>query len=198
MADDAMIRKQNLALLGKKPGELSTLLGKSYSYWRDLMVDPKKSFGEKTARDIEERYPLPRGWLDVPHDDREPVPQPGQANSAMAQPVMLDEITVPSTISWEALGAMQKLPARFTVLMPDDSLAGHIDKGTGLIFERDLAPAPGKTVLLEDAEGQRFIRLYALVRGGHWQAHAKASGYVTLDSKEHTLKVLATMKWREG
>jgi len=193
-----MIRKQNLTLLGKKPGELSALLGKSYSYWRDLMVDPKKSFGEKTARDIEERYPLPRGWLDVPHDDREPVPQPGQVNSAVAQPVILDEFTVPSTLRWEDLEKMEQLPERFTVVMPDDALAGHIDKGTGLIFERDLAPAPGKTVLLADAEGHRFIRLYALVRGDHWQAQARAAGYVTLDSREHGLKVLATMKWREG
>jgi len=93
---------------------------------------------------------------------------------------------------------MGKLPARFTVHMPDDSLTGHIDRGTGLIFERDLAPTPGKTVLIEDGDGQRFIRIYALVRGDHWQAQAKAAGYVTLDSREHGLRVLATMKWREG
>jgi hypothetical protein len=132
------------------------------------------------------------------HEIREARPKYGQVNSAVAQPVILDEITVPSTISWGDIEAMGKLPARFTVHMPDDSLTGHIDRGTGLIFERDLAPTPGKTVLIEDGDGQRFIRIYALVRGDHWQAQAKAAGYVTLDSREHGLRVLATMKWREG
>lgn len=75
MAEDAMIRKQNLKLLGKKPGELSALLGKSYSYWRDLMENPEKSFGEKVARDIEDRYPLPRLWLDTVHGEGEPIPR---------------------------------------------------------------------------------------------------------------------------
>ncbi len=198
MAEDAMIRRENLIRLGRTARELEALLGRRYSYWRDLMQDPNKSFGERVARDIEEHYPLPRGWLDTPHDDREPVPQPGQAISAVAHSVILDEITVPSTLQWRDLQGMTQLPARFTVLMPDDSLAGHIDRNTGLIFERDLAPLPGKTVLLEDGEGHRFIRIFALVRGDHWQAQSKASGYVTLDSKEHGLKVLATMKWREG
>jgi len=194
-----MIRRENLKRLGKSPGELSQLLGRRYTYWRDLMQEPTKSFGERIARDIEAKFPLPRGWLDVPHDDREPVPQPGQVNSAVAQPVILDEFTVPSSIRWEDLEKMETLPERFTVVMPDDALAGHIEKGTGLIFERDLAPAPGKTVLLKDAEGNRFIRIYSLVRGDHWKAqHTAKTGFNELDSKEHGLEVLATMRWREG
>ena len=197
MADDAMIRRENLRRLGKTPRELESLLGRRYSYWRDLLQDPKKSFGEKVARDIENAYPLPRGWLDIPHDDREPVPQPGQVRPAVAHPMSLDEITVPDTISWEDIKSMKGLPARFTMSMPDDSLAGHIDRGTGLIFERDLAPAPGKPVLIEDSEGNRFVRIFALVRGDHWQALSKSPVYATLDSEEHGLRVLATTKWRE-
>lgn len=110
----------------------------------------------------------------------------------------LSEITVPSQITWEDIASMTELPARFTVQMPDDSLAGHIDRGTGLIFERDLAAAPGKTVLVEDSDGNRFIRQFASVRGDHWRAISRSPVYATLDSIEHGLKVLATMKWREG
>ena len=93
---------------------------------------------------------------------------------------------------------MEELPDFFTVEMPDGSLAGLVEKGASLIFARDLAPAPGKIVLFHDKTGYLFIRRYALVSGDHWQAQSTASGYVTLDSKEHELQVLATLKWREG
>lgn len=77
MADDAMIRRANLVRLGKSPTELTAILGKTPAYWSNLMRDPKKSFGEKSARRIEEAWPLPRGWLDVPHgEDELPPSQP--------------------------------------------------------------------------------------------------------------------------
>ncbi len=128
---------------------------------------------------------------------RDTMPLVGPTTPALAHPMILDVFTVPPSFTWEEVEGMTQLPERFTILMPDDSLAGHIEKGSSLIFERDLAPTPSKTVLLEDSDGHRFIRSYALVRGDHWQAQPKASGYVTLDSKEHGLKVLATLKWRE-
>lgn len=54
MAEGMLIRKKNLERLGKTPTELSRILGKSVSYWRDLMRDPNKAFGEKIARYIEQ------------------------------------------------------------------------------------------------------------------------------------------------
>lgn len=64
MSDDALIRLENLAALGRSPSDLSRLTGKSYQYWRDLLAG-KKSFGEKAARNIEEKLGLLRGCLDV-------------------------------------------------------------------------------------------------------------------------------------
>ena len=64
MSDDALIRRENLKRLGKTPGDLAAAVGGRYSYWRDLLEDPKKSFGEKIARKIEEKLDLPRLWLD--------------------------------------------------------------------------------------------------------------------------------------
>lgn len=64
MSEDALIRRANLKALGLGPKELSARIGKTYQYWRDLM-ETEKSFGEKTARNIEEKLGLNRGLLDV-------------------------------------------------------------------------------------------------------------------------------------
>lgn len=93
---------------------------------------------------------------------------------------------------------LAEVPERFTVAMPDDALAGFIERGSGLIFERSDRAAPGKTVLVEDKDGNRFIRRYAQVRGDHWRAIATSEVFGSLDSIEHGLRVLAVMRWREG
>ncbi len=64
MSDDALIRKANLKALGKSASELASITGKSYQYWRDVMETPK-SFGEKSARNVEEKLGLPRCSLDT-------------------------------------------------------------------------------------------------------------------------------------
>lgn len=46
------------------PTELKRLLGKSVSFWSDLLRDPKKSFGADLAREIEEKLDLPKYYLD--------------------------------------------------------------------------------------------------------------------------------------
>lgn len=178
------ISKIELGTIGKTTGiaRLARALGATPE-WLEDGVGPEPDWSAPVGADVA----------------RESATQLGQAISALAHPVMLDEFTVPSTITWGDVKTMAKLPARFIVLMPDDALAGHIDKGTALVFERDLAPASGRTVLIQTNNGDRCIRVYAHVLGDHWQAQFTAkSGYVTLDSKEHGLKVLATMKWREG
>lgn len=72
MSDDQQIRRSNLRLLrdrkGLGPTQLHEQLGSRYSYWRDLLSDDAKPFGEKAARRIEEGLSLPRGWLDEPQD----------------------------------------------------------------------------------------------------------------------------------
>lgn len=64
MSEDALIRRKNLKALGLSPTQLVARLGKSYQYWRDLM-ETEKSFGEKAARNIEEKLNLVRGQLDI-------------------------------------------------------------------------------------------------------------------------------------
>lgn len=71
MSDEAAIRRANLKALchkrGWSPSELhSRMPWARYTYWRDLLENPAKSFGEKAARRIEEGLELGRGWLDEP------------------------------------------------------------------------------------------------------------------------------------
>lgn len=76
MADDSAIRLHNLRKLVKpwKPARAIELFGGSPSYWSDLL-NGRKSFGEKKAREIEGIAAVPRGWLDQAHDDDAPVQQ---------------------------------------------------------------------------------------------------------------------------
>ncbi len=64
MGEDALIRLTNLKALGHAPNDLVRLVGNSYPYWRDLLAG-QKSFGEKAARNIEEKLGLARGCLDT-------------------------------------------------------------------------------------------------------------------------------------
>lgn len=64
MSEDALIRRTNLKALGLSPRQLADKVGNTYQYWRDLL-ETDKSFGEKTARNIESKLGLPRGLLDL-------------------------------------------------------------------------------------------------------------------------------------
>jgi hypothetical protein len=86
------IRRENLARQalpvengrGQLIARLIERCGRTYSYWRDLLSDPKKSFGEKIAREIEDKLPLPPGSLDLaPARDGDPPakPRPGFADT---------------------------------------------------------------------------------------------------------------------
>jgi hypothetical protein len=94
MSEDAEIRRTNLRSLKHDPKALMARAGKSYSYWRDLLGDSNKSFGEKAARALEQALDLPRGWLDEVHPTGKPVP----AVPSRPQHVSLD-LALPADIT---------------------------------------------------------------------------------------------------
>lgn len=109
MSDEAAIRRAALKHFFRAPDRLHEKLGGAPSYWRDLMRDPKKSFGEKVARRIETAFDLPRGALDQVYDDdatpaalaaREPEP-------AYAAPVTATVSSVVAALS-RALGELDE------------------------------------------------------------------------------------------
>lgn len=69
MAEDALIRLENLRGMKLSAKELESAVGGRYTYWRDLLAG-NKSFGEKIARKIEEKLGLARGSLDTDQKNR--------------------------------------------------------------------------------------------------------------------------------
>ncbi len=64
MSEDALIRLINLKATGVTAKQLEDKKIGRYSYCRDLLAG-NKSFGEKAARKIEEKFGWPRGCLDT-------------------------------------------------------------------------------------------------------------------------------------
>ena len=71
MTDIPAIRRNNLQKIREKrftsKAELARTLGRQPSQIND-MLSGTKSFGDKIARDFEEKLKLPRGYLDEPHE----------------------------------------------------------------------------------------------------------------------------------
>lgn len=68
MNEDSALRRENLRRLCKARGwgatELARLFTGRYTYWRDLLTNHTKPFGEKKARALEQEAELPRLWFD--------------------------------------------------------------------------------------------------------------------------------------
>lgn len=71
--DIKQIRYLNTRAVVAKAGGITALadkLGKSQSQVSAFAgINPHKGIGDKIARQIEEAYDLPRGWLDKAHDE---------------------------------------------------------------------------------------------------------------------------------
>lgn len=124
-----------------------------------------------------------------------PREKPDQINNDLGTAHLLSPsaFTIPSQIKWGELMQSETLPARFSVAMPDDSLAGKIERGTVLIFDTGAEPTPGHGVLLKDKDGTHYVRRYVQIRGGQWQAQATSDAYATLDSERDGLVIVAAM-----
>ncbi len=173
--------------------ELATTLGLSTGRVSQLLT-ANGTFGEKSARMVEERCGLPLGWLDAIDDAASP--QQMMAREAEAHYLNLQPFTVPQELSWEDVMQMDKLPATFVLAMPDDALAPRVLRGTRLIFDTAVRPQPGTGVLVLDAVGRRYVRRYAEGTGGTWLAQAVHDAYATLESARDGLKLLAVMTGR--
>ena len=107
------LRLRNLQALadakGWKPADFVREVGKSPSYWSD-MLRGSKGFGESVAREVEEKVGLPRVWLDQDHDRREPPPLP-MPNAAQALDVVARLIAKLPKLDRRQVGALLPLLA---------------------------------------------------------------------------------------
>lgn len=104
MNDDALIRLENLKATKLSAKELSDRAGGRVSYWSD-MLRGKKSFGEKAARNLEERLGLPRLAMDAPLDDDAGSTKLVPAQVALPDP---DGVTTALEVLAEALRSTDK------------------------------------------------------------------------------------------
>ncbi len=105
MADDSLIRHENLLRLGLTARELSERVGGRYTYWRDMLAG-KKSFGEKIARKIEEKLGLVRMSLDLDEgaapEDVKPVAPTTALNTAKWTPQALQAAVLVNMLQSDA------------------------------------------------------------------------------------------------
>lgn len=205
MNPQATNRRARLRSLKLEPQALSARAGRSYSYWRDLLTDESKSFGEKIARSIEESLGLPAMWLDEPiearnaSDSTEPYPSAGRDSPSkmMAHSMSYGSFHTPPTITWEEVLKIE-LPSEFVLKVPDDAIAAQHPCGTQMVFGTQAPLKPGKAVLVRDRSGELFVRIYGNVRGARWQALASNHAHATLDSETDGLTVVAVAMWVEA
>jgi hypothetical protein len=191
MADEAVIRRTNFRLLAKTPKGAHDRLGGRYSYWRDLMEDANKSFGEKVARRIEEAYEVPRGCLDDPLGDfshRHLVK--GAVDHVVIQAENYSD--PPLTLWSDLVGADLTKPFRLPVI--DGALGPELFPGCIARFDPFRKPEPAWPVLVRDRDGNHYLRDYQTGAGGRWQAVARQRGFEALDSETHGLVIVAVMR----
>lgn len=86
----------------------------------------------------------------------------------------------------------QTLPPRFSLAVPDDSLAPVSPRGTSFIFETAAKPKDGDAVVVETPDGRRYMRLFFAMDGGDWEARTRDPAQPPLHSARNGIKLLAT------
>lgn len=81
-------------------------------------------------------------------------------------------------------------PEEFALELIDDALGENYRVGGTMNFSRSDLPEPGDPVLVEDRDGNRYIRKYEADSGTAWRATGKF-GYMPLESERDGLRVLA-------
>jgi transcriptional regulator with XRE-family HTH domain len=102
----------------------------------------------------------------------------------------LQPIVTPRLMTWEEM-MDGPLPEAFALTLRDDALAPDYPKGCVMRFEKSRAPEAGRPVLITDADGEAYIRVYVVGRGTNWQAVATNRHYQSWDAQADGLQVLA-------
>lgn len=190
---------------GVKTQPLATALGISYQAVKKVLEGGSKSFSAINNNKAAKILGVSPDWLSSGEGDMQihvtddPAPEGGMAQS-MSHLAMQ---TVPP-IPWEQLAMYDmtkvKLPASFSVVMNDDSMAPDIKKGTR-IFMSSVLPAlfmPGEGVLIRDSVGIIRFRQLREARPGVWEARAFNDLHPTIDQERQGFEILAIKTAIEG
>lgn len=193
------LRRENLERLFadpavKGPTNLARLLGKpNLSGHFSNIRNGIRDMGDDLARDVESSTGRPPGWMDRQHSVvGEPTPQWPQAHPA-SHPVGSHDLPY---VPWEAIVGHQ-IPAVFRSTLPDDALSPDFPAGTEIVWTTRRKAAPGRLILVKDRHGQVHARQCHQGREpGQWLAAPINAAYITFDSNEDGVELLAVYKGR--
>ena len=107
---------------------------------------------------------------------------------------LADATLLPIQMTWEEVMGRSDLPERFISVMPDDQAAPRCAAGAQCVWSTIKPARPGRVVLLKDKHGQLHAREYRQGKApGQWTAAAINPAYVSFDSEEDGLSVVATL-----
>ncbi len=98
---------------------------------------------------------------------------------------------------WVEWGAMKadELPEVFLVTVPDNAMADRVPKGHSARFDRTLKAKAEDGVLVVDAQGNWFFRIYMPGAGDRFVARAQNKDFPPLESDRDGLTVVGVCTW---
>lgn len=145
-----------------------------------------RAIGGDIARHIEKCLNLDPGWMDTQHLAEGDVRPTGASAHLVSQPPYSSS----PLITWGAI-LSNTLPPVFRIAVPDDSMAPQVRAGQIVEFTTGVGPRPGDGVLVSDASGALYFRVYRTRRADEWEAHPLNEAYRPLDAERDGLTVLA-------
>lgn len=193
------LRRANLILLLSDPQMggptgLARLLGKpSLKGHLSNMRNNVRGMGDALAAKIEQAAGLPRGWMDEQHTFAGENPPTYRVAQELSQRMSSHSLPL---IPWEAI-VQGNVPEVFRAVLADDSLAPDYPAGTEIVWTTKRRAAPGRLILVQDRHGQLHARQCHQGRApGQWLAAPINPAYLTFDSEEESLTLVAVYKGR--
>lgn len=184
LADPAIGKAAGLARLLGKPGHRSLL---------SAIRNSHRGMGDELAADIEHVTGKPRGWMDRQHTFAGENPPAWQVAQDVSYRAASDDLPL---LAWETI-VHDQTPAVFRAVLPDDALAPDYPAGTEIVWTTRRRALPGRLVLVQDRHGQLHARQCHQGRApGQWIAAPISPAFVTFDSHEDGLRLVAVYKGR--
>lgn len=152
-----------------------------------------RGLGDTLAADIEDAAELPRGWMDEQHLIAGETPP----TYAIAQDLShaMSSHSIP-LVPWEKI-VQGNVPDVFRAVLTDDALAPDFPAGTEVVWTTRRRAAPGRFILVQDRHGQIHARQCHQGRTpGQWLATPINPAYLTFDSAEESITLVAVYKGR--
>lgn len=153
----------------------------------------RRGIGDDLAAAIERATGKPRGWMDEQHPVAGEDPAPYRVAQDLSPPPAFNDLPL---IPWGE-DIMNNKNEVFRAVLPDNALAPEYPKGTEIVWTTRRRLMPDRLVLVRDRHGQLHARQCHQGRGpGLWIAAAINPSYVSFDSVEDELTLIAVYKGR--